>query len=248
MWRGLNKQEKLQYERDGFVILRGVIRKSDCRELMKKSIKPVLRKNKMYYIGKKYRVNKRGTFFSGKDGQPLSKKWRKWKALFKNPRLNLSICDMHPRSLWKWVDGAVNGLGWIHLRYPYSRNKQWKAPTRGWHLDGLLNYNKIDSEKSITIMPLVTSITNNGGGTALFKGSHKLINDWILSRQNRCSLQDYISKIMDRELVTNNNIVETTGEEGDILIMHPHLLHAPSICSKNNKLRVTFNLSVNYSR
>ena len=66
--------------------------------------------------------------------------------------------------------------------------------------------------------------------------------------QNRCSLQDYIVRIMNRELVNNNNIVETTGEEGDILIMHPHLLHAPSMCSKKNKLRVTFNLSINYSR
>ena len=248
MWRGLNPAEKLQYERDGYVILRGVIRKTDCHELMTKGIKPVLRKNRLYYTGKKHRLNKRGTFFYGKDGQPLSKKWRKWKPLFKNPRLNLSICDMHPHSSWKWVDGAVDGLGWIHMRYPYSRSKLWKAPSKGWHLDGLLTDNSINSEKSVTIIPLVTSITNNGGGTALFKGSHKLINDWILTGQNRCSLQDYIDKIMDKELVSNNNIVETTGEEGDILVMHPHLLHAPSLCNKNNKLRVTFNLSVNYSR
>ena len=248
MWRGLNPAEKLQFERDGYVILRGVIRKTDCHELMTMGIKPVLRKNRLYYTGKKHRLNRRGTFFSGKDGQPLSKKWRKWKPLFKNPRLNLSICDMHPRSSWKWVDGAVDGLGWIHMRYPYSRSKLWKVPSKGWHIDGLLTDKKINSEKSVTVMPLITSITNNGGGTAIFKGSHRLINDWILSGQNRCSLQDYIDKIMDKELVNNNNIVETTGEEGDILIMHPHLLHAPSMCSKKNKLRVTFNLSVNYSR
>lgn len=53
MWRGLNKEEKIHYERDGFVILRGVIKKTDCHELMKKSIKPVLRKNRLYYTGKK---------------------------------------------------------------------------------------------------------------------------------------------------------------------------------------------------
>ena len=250
MWRGLNKQEKLDYERDGYVILRGVIPKTHCREIMSKSIKPILRKNRLYYTSKKDRLNKTGTFFSGKNGQPLSKKWRKWKPLFKNPRLNLSICDMHPRSLWKWVDGAVDGLGWIHIRYPYSRNKTWIAPQRGWHLDGLISDTKIDSEKSVTIMPLITSITNNGGGTALFKGSHKLVNDWILSGQNRYSLQDFIDKTMDKEFKYNNtnNIVETTGEEGDILIMHPHLLHAASLCSNKNKLRVTFNLSVNYDR
>ena len=260
MLNGLNREEKLQYERDGYVILKNIIPKSECKSLMKKSIKPILRKNNLYYKNKRNRINKTGGFFLGKSGQPIRGKNRKWPALFQNPRLLLSICDMHPHYSWKWVDGAVTGLGWIHMRFPYSRSKTWKPPKTGWHLDGLKN-NMIDYKKSVTVLPLITSITKNGGGTALFKGSHKLINYWIHNLQNRISLSDYIDKHVNSELdkysgdessdksgdeSRKTTLVEAQGEEGDILIMHPHLIHATSNCGKNNKLRITFNLSTNY--
>ena len=256
MWPGLNNEEKKMYERDGYVILKNVIPKSDCKLLMKKSIKPILRKNNLYYKNKKTRINKTGDTYIGKSGHPIRGKNRKWPALFKNSRLLLSICDMHPHYSWKWVDGAATGLGWIHMRFPYSKSKIWNPPKTGWHLDGLIN-DTIDYKKSVTVLPLITSITKNGGGTALFKGSHKLINYWIHNLQNRISLTEYIDKHINGELdkysydassdrSRKNTIVEVEGGEGDVLIMHPHLIHATSNCGKNNKLRITFNLSTNY--
>ena len=41
----------------------------------------------------------------------------------------------------------------------------------------------------------------------------------------------------------NKNIIDVTGEQGDILIMHPHLVHSPSFADINSKVRITFNLS-----
>ena len=34
-----------------------------------------------------------------------------------------------------------------------------------------------------------------------------------------------------------------TGEQGDILIMHPHLIHSSSYADIKSKVRITFNLS-----
>tara|TARA_B110001450_G_scaffold256350_2_gene286454 strand:- start:8115 stop:8846 length:732 start_codon:yes stop_codon:yes gene_type:complete len=241
----MNKEEQIQYERDGFVILKNVISKSDCINLLKKSINPVLRKNNIYYTGKRYRKNKTGTAFWGKNGHPIHKKNKRWPALFNNKRLNSVIGEMHPHLKWKWVYGAEEGLGWIHIRYPYTRNKEWTVPKHGWHLDGTTDDDKPWYNQSITILPLINSITPNGGGTAIIPGSHKLINYWIHHLQNRISLNDYIQKNVDIEN-SKNNIIESNGDQGDILIMHPHMIHAPSNCYKKNKIRITFNLSTGY--
>lgn len=250
----MNKQEKLVFERDGYVILKNCISKEACQSLMKKSIKPILRKNNLYYTGKQHRKNLTGCFFAGRSGHPIKGKNKSWPAFFKNARLLLSLCDLHPRNQWKWVYGAVNVLGWLHIRYPYTRSRKWQIPKSGWHLDGATDDDKIKWNKSVTIIPLINSITPNGGGTALFKGSHKLINYWIHHLQNRISLSDYIEKYVNREIEKNekneknekSNIIETNGEQGDILIMHPHMIHSASNCYKKNKIRVTFNLSTEF--
>tara|TARA_B100000989_G_C19176192_1_gene317615 strand:+ start:391 stop:537 length:147 start_codon:yes stop_codon:yes gene_type:complete len=39
------------------------------------------------------------------------------------------------------------------------------------------------------------------------------------------------------------NIIETTGQAGDILIMHPHLIHSASIALEYHPIRITFNLA-----
>ena len=40
--------------------------------------------------------------------------------------------------------------------------------------------------------------------------------------------------------------MDITGEQGDILIMNPNLVHSSSYADINSKVRITFNLSVNY--
>jgi len=73
------------------------------------------------------------------------------------------------------------------------------------------------------------------------EGSHKKINYWMHKLQNKIDLYDYINKIIDKK-----NCIEANGNEGDILIMHPDLVHAPSVAlnKANIPVRVTFNLSV----
>lgn len=256
----MNREESLHFERDGYVIIKNAIFKEDCEELMKNAIKPILRKNNLYYTGKKWRKGKTGMCFAGNDGQPINKKYRNWYAIYKNTRLNKIIDNLHPQKRWKWIYGADQGLGWIHIRYPYTRQCKWKIPRYGWHIDGNMYKDSISTELTYIIMPLINSIKPNGGGTALFRGSHQLINYWIHNLQNRISLDKYIKKCIANEINKNSknknsknkncktlcNIIETNGEQGDILIIHPHLIHAPSNCSYNNKIRITFNLATGH--
>lgn len=256
----MNREESMRFERDGYIIIKNAIQREICEELMKNAIKPVLRNNNIYYNNKKSRRGKRGLCFGGIDGQPINKKYKKWSGIYKNSRLTKIINNLHPHSRWGWIYGANKGIGWIHIRYPYTRSNKWKIPQYGWHIDGNMYKNNISTELSYIIMPLINSITPNGGGTALFRGSHKLINYWIHHLQNRITLDEYIKKCVKNEIlkneilkneITNNykvnsNIIETNGDQGDVLIIHPHLIHAPSNCSKNNKIRITFNLATGY--
>ena len=228
---------------------------------MKNAIKPILLKNNIYYTGKKWRKGKRGLCFGGIDGQPIDKKYRKWSGIYKNDRLNKIMASLHPRKQWRWIYGAEQGLGWLHISYPYTRQQKWKIPPYGWHIDGNMYKNNISSELSYILMPLNDTIKPNGGGTALFRGSHRLINYWIHHLQNRISLEKYIKKCIANVINKNNknknsknknsktlcNIIETNGEQGDILIIHPHLIHTPSNCWRNNKIRIRFNLATGFT-
>ena len=152
------------------------------------------------------------------------------------------IDEIHPRKRWRWVYGATNGIGWIHVRFPIG--KTWRPPKHGWHIDD--STDKINPYKSITLLPIIHDIKKGGGGTSLYRGSHHKISYWKHNLQNKISLDDYITKTVNaaKNNDMENEIIEATGEEGDLLLMHPNLVHSASICGKHHKTRITFNLSI----
>lgn len=239
----MNEYEKKCYERDGFVIIKNILPKQECKELVKQ-IDPIIRKNRNK-IGNSNRNRKiQGMCITGTNNiqQPIKGKYRKWSAIYENPRLQKIIDEIHPRKRWRWNYGAINGLGWIHLRFPIG--KTWRPPKHGWHIDD--STDKINPYKSITLLPIIHDIKKGGGGTALYRGSHHKISYWIHNLQNKISLDDYITKTVNdaKNNDMENEIIEATGEEGDLLLMHPNLVHSASICGKHHKTRITFNLSI----
>lgn len=233
----MNKDESNRFERDGYIILKNVIKKEDCDKLIKKGIKPILKKNKIYYCNKKIRGNKNGFLFSGENNKPLGR-LDNWKPLFESNYLKNVISKLYGREniKWKWDES----LGWIHIRYPFLKKKYLRIRKTGWHIDGLNKFNKPNFDKGITILPILNNINKIGGGTLIFKGSHKIINYWIHKLQNRIGIWEYIkNKIMDEK-----DIIEINGAPGDILIMHPHLIHTWNNCYYKNGIRLTFNISI----
>ena len=110
----------------------------------------------------------------------------------------------------------------------------------------LNNYNEISSNQSVVLLPFINTVNKNEGGTAVMPGSHKLINDYILRYNYRSNKNTYdiIDKIENNNKKNNKNkVIDIVGEQGDILIMHPHLIHSSSYADINSKVRITFNLS-----
>lgn len=263
-----------KYERDGYIVLKKTMLKNECKKLVKNTIIPILHKKQIYLSKPESWKNKDNTkkhgqlIYGPKGGHIISKnnKHYRFPALFQSKKLNNILDIIHCRNGrngingingsngsngrkkgWQYNNLAKQGLGWIHLRYPYynyenKENDTVKYPENSFHLDGLNYKNEINTKQSIVLLPFITSVNKNEGGTAIIPGSHKLINDYILRHNFKTNKN--IDSIIDKILNDNSNkIIDVTGEQGDILIMHPHLVHSSSFADINSKVRITFNLS-----
>lgn len=238
-------------DRDGYVILKKCVIKKKINKLLKKTIIPILHKKKIYLTNKQSWKRKSGRLIYGKYGDHIIDKNNshfRFKGIFNSRKLINFINQYHTRNYYKtkrtkWNFNllASEGLGWIHLRYPFKKyvDNQIIPIKYGFHLDGIEN--DINPTQSLVILPFITNVKPLGGGTAIIPGSHKLINEYIHSKKpNNIDLLDKIN------IIVNNNkhkIIEATGDKGDILILHPHLIHSSSYADIKSKVRITFNLS-----
>lgn len=248
-----------KYERDGYIVLKKAMLKNECKKLIKNTIVPILHKKQIYLSKPESWKNKDNTkkhgqlIYGPKGSHIISKKNKHYRfpALFQSKKLNKILDIIHSRNArkknWHYNHLAEEGLGWIHLRYPYYNydNKEEnsvKCPVDSFHLDGLNYKNEINSRQSVVLLPFITTLNKNEGGTAVIPGSHRIINEYIL-RQNYNTNKN-LDPVIDNIVIKNSkNIIDVTGEQGDILIMHPHLVHSPSFADTSSKVRITFNLS-----
>ena len=247
------------YNKNGYMVLKNVIPKKQCKSLIKKTIIPILHK-KGIFLNKLNDKEKSGELIYGKNGGHIISKNDKnfrFPALFNSKKLNNVLNLLHSRNVhkknWKYSQLAKDGLGWIHLRYPFynyndKSNDSVKCPENSFHLDGTYVHpnNRVNPKQSVVLLPFITSVGKNEGGTAVIPGSHKLINDYILRHyyKSNNNLDITIDKIVKTNS-SSDNIIDITSEQGDILIMHPHLVHSSSYADKGSNTRITFNLSVN---
>jgi len=127
----------------------------------------------------------------------------------------------------------------------------WGVPTSGWHLDA--NYlGPLWPTGGVKTHALLGDIPPRGGGTQIISGSHRLVHTWF--KQNppppgtrgaelRRLLQSHpyirdlhakgdrderIARFMGRAEVVDGvplQVIENTGEAGDIILLHPLVLH-----------------------
>lgn len=251
------------YERDGYIVLKKAINKKECKKLIKKTLIPILHKENIYLTKSETWVDEEGNksdgeLLAGPNNKHIIEKNNKhfrFSALFNSKKINKFINKIHSRNInnkkWQYNHLAKEGLGWIHLRYPFYNYKNKKEdnvkyPNESLHLDGLDDNNEISYNQSVVLLPFINIVNKNEGGTAVMPGSHKLINDYILRYNYRSNKNTYdiIDKIENNNKKNNKNkVIDVIGEQGDILIMHPHLIHSSSYADINSKVRITFNLS-----
>jgi hypothetical protein len=139
------------------------------------------------------------------------------------PRFCGSLDDLLGSGRW-WT--RRDGIGWVVLRFPDS-STSWQVPATGWHVDGIHFHHHLTSpEQGLVGIEMLTDIEPGGGGTAVRVGSHKVVAR--LLHEAEPEGLPYARMRAIAESLQDLPAVEVTGRAGDVLWMHPFMVHARS--------------------
>ena len=134
------------------------------------------------------------------------------------------------------------GFGWVILRFPGFAGSVWERPTSGWHVDGIDYQHHVTSpEIGLVGIEFLTDIKPGGGGPAIRVGSHKAISRLL----NKFEPQGvtYLQLRAIAEELKGFRVVEVVGDAGDVVWLHPHVIHARSP-NVQRTIRVAANRSI----
>lgn len=212
----------------GYCILKSAINKNDCKKLVKHIIHNILHKQKIFTRNS----NKKVITINSNNGKPLQK-LNNWKPLFESKILK-NFLNKNFKN-WKYIYGAKDGVGWIHIRTPYKSSKQNnKLEYNNWHIDSLDN-------NTIILLPYITQVKKGGGGTLVIEGTHNIIKNVI--HRKKGNIKNRIDELVN-DATKKSLIKEITANQGDILVMDSNLLHSLNIPKKNKQTRILFNLAI----
>ena len=123
---------------------------------------------------------------------------------------------------YRWGNGFIANLG-------IGADRPWEPPSAAspdWHKDGDFFRHFLDSpEQGLLTIVLWSDIEERGGGTFIAPDSVAPVAR-LLERRREGVLPDEFP--YDELIAQCSTFVETTGRLGDVVLMHPYMLHASS--------------------
>ncbi len=120
------------------------------------------------------------------------------------------------------------GNGFI-VNFSLGAEREWVPPSPeagGWHKDGDFFWHFLDSpEQGLLVIVIWRDIAPQGGGTFMAPDSIKPVARYML--ENRSGIHPFegaFSSYIDQ----CHDFREATGKAGDVILMHPYMLHASS--------------------
>ncbi|KAJ9610473.1 hypothetical protein H2200_005250 [Cladophialophora chaetospira] len=134
-----------------------------------------------------------------------------------------------------WSDSFIVNLGTVENEGKELDPKELE----GWHVDGDFFIHFLDSpEQGLLVIPLFTDIHPNGGGTWICNEGPKRVGQWLYDHPNGVNpWMGPVGEERDPSLHFFNNIIkdcadssfhEMTGNLGDVILLHPLMLHSAS--------------------
>jgi hypothetical protein len=123
---------------------------------------------------------------------------------------------------WLWNDGFIANLG-------VGDDRPWQPPSAevgGWHKDGDFFRHFLDSpEQGLLTIVLWTDMHHRGGGTSIAADSVPVVARYLADHPEGVLPTDFDFRALVRQCT---DFRELTGEAGDVVLMHPYMLHATS--------------------
>jgi hypothetical protein len=123
---------------------------------------------------------------------------------------------------WEWNDGFIANLG-------VGDDRPWQPPSAelsGWHKDGDFFRHFLDSpEQGLLTIVLWTDMYHQGGGTYIAADSVPVVARYLAEHPEGVLSTDFDFPALIRQC---QNLIELTGNAGDVVLMHPYMLHGTS--------------------
>jgi hypothetical protein len=123
---------------------------------------------------------------------------------------------------WKWGDGFIANLG-------VGDDRPWQPPSpavAGWHKDGDFFRHFLDSpEQALLSLVLWTDMLPRGGGTFVAADSVPVVARFLAGHPEGVLPGDFDYADLIGQC---RDFVELTGAAGDVVLLHPYMLHATS--------------------
>lgn len=230
----LTKSEIDEFQRDGFVVLKGAFSRTDAvamedawwRELFE-----------TYGICR----DDRSTWFQPardlREGKvsPMQMK-------IQTGRVKGAIDDLMGEGAWSWPKT------WGRAIATFPQGGAWEVPT-GWHWDSPVAWHR-DGIASVFAFTFVGAVAPGGGGTAVLAGSHRLLRHWegdMAGKDARAQREwlyrahPWLAAVAGvnaraRPMLEDGvaidgialRVVELCGAPGDMVLCHPTIVHSAS--------------------
>ncbi|MGC2494527.1 phytanoyl-CoA dioxygenase family protein [Candidatus Binatus sp.] len=145
--------------------------------------------------------------------------------------------------------------GSLLVTFPES-TERWEVPCTNWHLDFPASQSP-SGPAGVRIFTCLAKLPECGGGTVFVAGSHRLVEKaarageilrsadarmrliraypWVKALCSRDEKADRVRRFMREGTRIDGvevRVVEMVGEPGDVVLVHPMMLHAPALnCS-----------------
>ncbi len=123
---------------------------------------------------------------------------------------------------WGWSDGFIVNLG-DGAHHPWQEPS---AQTPGWHKDGDFFRHYLDSpEQGLLTLVIWSDIEPRGGGTFVARDSVPVVGKYLQAHPQGVRPNDFPFRDM---IAQCHDFIEVTGRVGDVILLHPFILHASS--------------------
>ena len=174
-------------------------------------------------------------------------------AKMNTARLLAAIDAVAGPGLWDKSHLDTHGNFWV--TFPGFHGRRWEPPmgVGRWHIDlgfdSRTEYDLSDGNCALVTAILITNSNAGGGATVALKGSHRLVGRLLAMAERavpRWQITAFCESYLSRWSLAEQ-VVELTGAKGDVVLMHPLLVHSAS-ANTGTEIRIMTNTGVGQIR
>lgn len=147
------------------------------------------------------------------------------------------------------IDEVLGGQAWKRPRdwgaffivFP-TPGRAWTPATTGWHLDASYT-GPLWPPAGVKVHAMYGDVLPRCGGMNIMSGSHRVVHQWFLGNPQppgTASAKLRKALLCDAPLA-QLEVLENTATAGDVILMHPLLLHAPPVAHCGREPRFLLN-------